>query len=159
MIRRDIYDLTEEPSGAVLRGLVEWAQSTAAQLGLIVHSPSVRLAPRAVDFLDRASPYLSSEREVAEWPGTRLIGGRRGILRVYRLTPELTQIFEATADRLYMWVNPGLPEDPHLLRDDGSVLLGTVSQEEDAWLELHESEFASLIGDVPWTADALRRRT
>jgi len=37
-----------------------------------------------------------------------------------------------------------LPEDPHLVRADGTPFLGSSSSEEDVWLELHDSEEATI---------------
>jgi hypothetical protein len=41
---------------------------------------------------------------------------------------------------LFQWVNLGSPEDLHLIRSDGTTVLGTIAQEEDAWMELDDGE-------------------
>jgi hypothetical protein len=158
MIQRNTYDLVDEPAGEALRELLTWTLSAATQLGLVVNSHNVRLSSRAVAFLEDASPHLVAINEVSEWPGTQIIGQRRAILRIYRYNLECMELFAATAERLYMWVNPGLPEDPHLLREDGSVVLGTVAQEDDGWMQLNTAEYDSLIRSVPWMAGALRQQ-
>jgi hypothetical protein len=158
MIQRNTYDLISEPADDVLRDLLVWALNFATQLGLVVHSRHVKLTSRAIAFLEEVDPYLRLTREVSEWPGTRLIGGRRGIVSIYRLTPDLIETFVDTADRLYRWVNPALPEDIHILRADGSVLLGTVTQEADAWMELSGDEFDSLVREIPGMAGVLRQQ-
>jgi hypothetical protein len=158
MIQRRTYDIVSEPSGVVLRQLLTWALGVATQLGLVVHSRSVKLSPSAVAFLGEMNPYLAATKEVGQWPGTQLIGDRRGILRLYRFGPASVEIFVSAADRLFTWVNPLLPEDPHLLRADGSVVLGTVTQEEDAWMELSNDEFETLVRDAPSVARLLRIR-
>ena len=148
-----------EPSGPLLTDILSWAMSFATQLGVVVHSGRVKLDQKAIAFFEAVDPYLLHSCEVNEWPGTRLIGARLGIVRIYALTPEFAEIFKNTGDALYMWVNPYLPEDPHLLRADGSVLLGTVTQERDGWMELSEDEFSSLVREVPWMATVLEQRS
>jgi hypothetical protein len=149
MIKRNIYDFTSEPASELFRELLVWALNFATHFGLVVHSIRVKLTSEALEFLEDVDPYLLLTRDVNEWPGIRLIGERRGILRFYRLTLEFIETFAETADMLYSWVNPSLPEDPHLLRADGSVLLGSVTQEADTWMELTIDEFESRIKEIP----------
>lgn len=96
---------------------------------------------------------------MTEWPGTRLIGG--GIARRYlfKLTYESLAIFIHSAQRLTDWVNPELPEDLHLLRNNGSTVLGNIAQEDDAWLELDQDEFGRLCSTTPhWTRSLLSEK-
>lgn len=156
MRERATYSIASEPSGPELRNILYWAANLATQLGVVVHSSRVKLQSKGTGFFNEVGPYLIDSYETNEWPGTRLVGSRLGIVRTYSLTRECADIFLNTSDRLYMWVNPYLPEDPHLLRADGSVLLGTITQERDCWMELHKDEYSSLVRDVPWTARALK---
>ncbi|WP_157181531.1 hypothetical protein [Actinopolymorpha alba] len=58
--------------------------------------------------------------------------------------PESLEELLTATDDLFKWVNPDLPEDLHFLRVDGSTVLGSVAQEEEAWLELDEVELQLL---------------
>jgi hypothetical protein len=52
---------------------------------------------------------------------------------------------------LFQWVNLGWPEDLHLIRSDGTTALGTIAQEEDAWMELDDGEVDQWRARVPAT--------
>jgi hypothetical protein len=57
---------------------------------------------------------------------------------------------------LFDWENPDLPDDPHFLRADGSVWLGSIIHERDAWLELTGEEFVALGQQAPSVVRILR---
>ena len=97
--------------------------------------------------------------DTASWPGTDLIGGRLSRRFLYRLTPEALDVLAEATSSLYEWVNPALPEDLHLLRGDESTVLGSVAQEEEAWIELDDDELAWWRQHVPAPArDMIRTR-
>jgi hypothetical protein len=67
---------------------------------------------------------------------------------MYRFEPSLVEIMEEVAGSLFGWIVP-LPEDPHLVRDDDSVWLGSIAHERDAWLELENGELDRLQDEFP----------
>jgi hypothetical protein len=144
MTVRIVYNLTERAQGDLYSSLLRTAAGMAATFGVIIRSPHVQLSRRAHALLDSLAPYRVSADAVTSWPGTQLVGGRVSQRHLFRLVPEsLEELLRATDD-LFMWVNPLLPEDLHFLRADGSTVLGSVAQEEDAWLELDEAELQHL---------------
>jgi len=150
------YELVRELTNGVLADMFQWAVGVASTVGLVVHSDRVVLGPRALALLERMDPYLVSKAAVTEWPGTQLIGGgRKAILRTYRFTNDSAGFIIAAADRLYAWVNPDLPEDIHLWRPDNSLLLGTITQEHAAWMNLTDDEYAALVSHAPELAGVL----
>ncbi|WP_344234779.1 hypothetical protein [Kribbella hippodromi] len=68
---------------------------------------------------------------------------------LFRLDAESLEVLVSSASSLYDWVNPMLPEDLHFLRSDGSVVLGTVAQEDDAWLQLTPAEYEGIAARIP----------
>ena len=90
-----------------------------------------------------------SEADVSEWPGTLLQDGTEH-LYCFSLTDQAIEVVCRHADGLYDWINPQLPEDMHLLRNDGSVLLGSTAIEEYSWMQLSEAEFYALTQAIPW---------
>lgn len=148
---RKVYDIQGRVSAAdyaaLLRGLAPFATS----FGLIVRSHAVKLADTALSVMQSLEPLLMSVQEVTKWPGTELIGGRRSSLYLYRLVPDSLDILIESASGLFQWVNPGLPEDLHLLRKDGATVLGTIAQEGDAWMELDDQEAEQWLAEAPAT--------
>lgn len=135
-----VYNLPANVARDDYAGLLTSLAPFAAAFGLIVHSRSVRLTEHAVSVLRSLEPLLLSERQTSTWPGTELVGDRTSTLYTYRLDPASTKVLINSAGSLFDWVNPALPEDLHLVRADGTTVLGTVAQEEDAWLELRPEE-------------------
>jgi hypothetical protein len=137
---RRVYAIVPKPEGDTYRALLAVVSTFAVHLGFIVRSTQVQLAQAATDVLRDLEPDLLTIDEVAAWPGTELKGGRRSRRFLYVLNAHsLGTVLDATDD-LYKWVNPGLPEDLHFLRLDGSPVLGSVAQDLDAWVERNDTE-------------------
>jgi hypothetical protein len=150
MTRRRQLDVSKRPLDSELyQALLQSAASLATVIGLIVRSDKVALTPHAVGLLRALAPYLIRTERVAEWPGTRLVGGRTSLHYLYRLTPESLAAISAAADDMFAWVNPELPEDIHFLRTDGTTVLGSIAQEDAVWLELDEDELHEMLTSAP----------
>jgi len=67
---------------------------------------------------------------------------------LYRYDSQVMRVMLAYPNRLFEWrAGSGLPDDPHLLRADGSAWLGSSTSHEDeevVWLNLTELEFEEL---------------
>ncbi len=68
---------------------------------------------------------------------------------LFRLDDASLDVLMSSAESLFDWVWPRLPEDLHFLRADGSTVLGTVAQADDAWLELTAVEYGAIAGRLP----------
>lgn len=141
MTPRRTLDAASPVRGDLYRELLEVLAPFASFAGLVVRSEHVRLAPGGLAVLARLNPCLVRGEDVTNWPGTELVGGRVSRRYLFSSTPDCVEVLIAAASQLSDWVNPSLPEDLHLLREDGTTVLGTVAQDEDAWLELEEQEF------------------
>lgn len=148
MTRLVIYDFIEEPAADLLRSLLIEASEFATTCGFVVQAdfPTNQRATRLATGLHS---YLKTSKEVASWPGTQLYGERRATHYEYAFSQHVAGLLLEAANGLYDWVAPDLPEDLHLLRQDGSVFLGSVAHERDAWLEAEGDEFARLAQNVP----------
>lgn len=154
-MKRMMFTFTEEPRGSVYDTLLEVGLTETERLGLIVQK--FRSYPPSMEqVLDTLSTYLIDTNDVSEWPGSRLLAGYKVQLRLYRFQPPVKDFLQFVATGLFDWENPELPDDPHLLRADGSTWLGCTVHEEDAWLELTSAEFADLQGKAPDLAAILR---
>jgi hypothetical protein len=146
---RRVITLAMPPTGRVHHDVLRSVASLSTVVGLVVRSPKVQLTTRAQSLLAALSPFLVANEEVDRWPGTELVGGRKSRRLLFRLEPASLDLLIAATTGLFDWVNPQLPEDLHLLRSDGTTVLGTVAQEEDAWLELDEDELRQLRSSAP----------
>jgi hypothetical protein len=148
MNERRFYDLPEvtgDDYGALLQGVAPLATT----IGLIIRSPLMRLTERADAVLATLQPFWLESEQVTSWPGTQLAGDRTSLRNLYQLNNESLVLLRRAATALSDWVNPQLPEDLHLLRADGSTVLGTVAQEEDAWVELTQEEVHQVAQTLP----------
>lgn len=104
-----------------------------------------QVAQSCTQFLDALSEYTVRVVDQKEWPGTKLM---RAAVPVFwfRPTPEVVTILKASVQGLYGWIFPNLPEDLAFYWPDGGLMLGTISHERLAFLNLEEEE-----------ADAFRR--
>jgi hypothetical protein len=147
-MERLIFDFNQEPQGDLLKSLLVGSAELATTCGLIVQGdfPATQSASRLAAGL---SPYAKDPKKVSSWPGTQLHDEGNAIQYQYVFSQPVAHLLFEAADHLYGWVSPDLPEDLHLLRQDGSVLLGSVAHEHDAWLEMGEDEFTRLTISVP----------
>jgi hypothetical protein len=145
---RLVYDFIEEPTADLLRYLLIEASEIATTCGFVVQT-DFPTNQRATRLATELHSYLKTSKEVASWPGTQLYGESRAIRYEYAFSQHVAGLLSEAADGLYEWVAPDLPEDLHLLRQDGSVFLGSVAHERDAWLEADHEEFARLAQSVP----------
>lgn len=74
------------------------------------------LSDRATDLLRRLEPFLIGCEETSETTGSVLLSGDTITLCTYRLVPEAAALLRESADRLYDWAEPELPQDLCLLR-------------------------------------------
>lgn len=149
------FDLLEEPSGEIWQRLLDRSLAVCDFLQLVVHHGQP-LDASGQDVLRRLHSFLVSDQEEREWPGTILYGHTARVLR-FRYTPESMNILSGAADRLYAWVQPGLPEDLALLREDLSPWLASISHERDAYFELAGGEENWITEQLPELA--IQQRT
>jgi hypothetical protein len=98
--------------------------------------------------LEEPEPFLLSRTDESEWPGTRLFDETASVSK-FLLRAETVKVLGMVAEGLFEWVQPNLPEDLCILRDDDSQWLVTIAHERDAYLELCDNERGMLLGEVP----------
>ena len=144
---RKTFELAAEPRGQTYHDLMYRAFPWCAELLFVVVAPGAGVDPLLASgrkLIAELEPYLASESDEREWPGTRLESGGTGHVYRYRLHPEVLDLVTGATDRLFGWSPPALPQDVALLRGDGSPFLATVTQEGWASLSLDDDERASL---------------
>jgi hypothetical protein len=147
-MERLIFNFSEEPREDLLESLLLTSTELATTCGFVVQG-DFPTSQRATRLAAGLRPYAKSSEKVSSWPGTQLHSEGNAIQYRYDFSRPVAELLFEAADRLYDWISPDLPEDLHLLRQDGSVLMGCVAHEHDAWLEMDESEFLQLAKNVP----------
>lgn len=98
------------------------------------------------EVLRRLGEHLFDADEVDACPGSLMYGDGTLDRCLFRLDDVSLEVLTSSAENLFDWVWPRLPEDLHFLRADGSTVLGMVAQEGDAWHELTRLEYEGSLG-------------
>ena len=114
----------------------------------IVQRHEQGMEPEAVTLLSELKPFLRDEREVSEWPGTKLFAGM-ATLREYELTEPSHLVLIGAARGLYDWCQPRRPEDLVLWRAEGEPWLVSIAHERDGYLVLSPSEWGEIVERSP----------
>jgi len=149
-----IFDIVSEPVDGTYRQLLAQCRKYSSTAILVLRDPD-DLSPVASGLLNRIQPWCISKDKRSEWPGT-IMRNFLATVYTYRLDPALVTELQTVATGLYQWIQPELPEDPCLLRPDGTPLLVTIAHERDAYLIVSQQEVDSLLSTVPGLA--LHRR-
>lgn len=121
---------------------------------LFVVRPRPALDSRGDSVLEILQGSLVDSYEATEWPGTRLLVGSA---RVYVVKLDVAvDILARVAGGFFDWRQPSLPEDLSLLREAREPCLVTISHEKDGYLDLTDSEFATLEEELPTVVARLR---
>jgi hypothetical protein len=140
--------ITRKPVGDTYAELLGSLTPFAATFGLVMGAYSTRVPKLQPALLDALSPYLLSEEVVSEWPGGQIEGPRRARRNRYTFNSDTISVLLTFSESLYDWQFPLLPNDLHLLRSDGTTVLGSISVEDEAWLELSETELERWCANV-----------
>lgn len=151
-----VYDIVSPVVGEDYRELLRAVAPAAKVFGLMDHA-GTGLHETGPEVMRRLGEHLFDADEVRAWPGSLMYGEGTLDRYLFRLDDVSLEVLTSSADNLFDWVWPRLPEDLHFLRADGSTVLGMVAQEDDAWLELSGLEYEAVFGRLP-AGTRLRRR-
>lgn len=149
-----VFTFTEEPSGWLYQELLD-ACVKYCDVGLLVERPSIGLSEKGTMFLERLRPWIREEKPLAEWPGT-ILYGHTALVRFFAFNPESAIVLKESAEALYDWQQPTLPEDLCLLRPGGTPWLVTIAHERDGYLKISEEERDRFAKELPELAVILR---
>jgi len=164
MENRATFDLLAEPIGDLYRKLLDFAVNEC-RTALLVVRKRPPLTPQGLALVNRLKPFLASKEECTAWPGTgsadkddhELVAlVEPASVRRYDYVPQCAELLKQATDRLYAWLQPELPEDLCLLRDDGSEWLVTIAHEHDSYLCLSAEEHTRLVDAIPQLGPRLR---
>jgi hypothetical protein len=142
-----MIEVTGEPSGIVLRAILEFALDRKMS-ALLVERPKLGLAASGVQLLQQLKPFTIETSPRSEWPGTCLLDDKASVSRVGLNTHSVGLLLSAT-DHLYGWRQPALPEDLCLIRADNQPWLASISHEEDCYFQMTEDEKRAFLDEKP----------
>lgn len=126
-----MIDIIAEPTGDVYASLLAFARTQCATFSLVWRN-DLPIASEAHVVSASLANDLIGEGLATEWPGTRVLDEPR-LLRRYRFSATALDTL-VQAPGLYSWCAPARPEDLALYAGDGSVWLGSIAHERDAFL-------------------------
>ena len=135
-----------EPAGSVYRDLLTAALDRCDSFSLVWRD-QFTFDGHAQRLEEELRPWLLSTTRGNRWPGTELLG-HSATIRFYRFDEAVLEILASTQG-LYSWLAPSRPEDLALYKDDGSLWLGSVAHERDAWLEVSPLEARAITDRAP----------
>ena len=143
------FDLIAEPRNGEYEALLRLSRAACVRFSLIQRLGSgTGFGPSAQRVLDDLKPHLAVERQVSEWPGTRLLDDV-ACLREYQVSHESIGLLMRATSGLYEWRQPERPEDLILWRDSAHPWLVSIAHERDSWLLATRAEYDQLIAAAP----------
>jgi hypothetical protein len=143
------YSISGGIAPNVYNALLDCSLGACSSFLLVVQSPD-ELEPTATAVLTRLQPFAQRTAIEHEWPGTRVpLDGQGVLVHRFRLTAEAVAVLRDAATAFSDWQEPRLPEDPAFLREDGSTWLGTITHEDNVFLELSSAEKQVLVDAIP----------
>lgn len=146
-MERRVFDFIEEPSGVILRRLIQELRRYSSTATLVLRD-DLELSESGRAIVARLERRLLARKRGAPWPWAELLDPH-AILLHFKLDDVIVEEILRASDGLYGWQQPSLPENLALLRDDGTTILGSVTHEHDSWLQVAYQEFESIVRAVP----------
>lgn len=144
---KEIFNLENQLTSNDYKLLIFSLIGYAPYFSLVTQDP-LELSLKGKEILKNLSPFLVSEGDVTEWPGTKLYHGTAKNY-VYKLSQESASILLNYTNDIFDWGQPDLPEDLCLLRDDYTALFVSISHENDVYFELTSEDVRMMDKLVP----------
>jgi hypothetical protein len=120
-----------------------------AKMGFLV-SLTTSPSPAKEQLLAELGPHSLKTKETHEWPGVRVPASLPpALLHSFSFSDSTALLLYKHCPELFGWQDRGLPCDLHLRDGNGNVLMGSITAENDAWLELSTSDWAGVVGRWP----------
>jgi len=139
---KKIYVCNEQLNEDNYKMLLSSLVSYVPYFSLVVRE-TLTLDSKGQEVLDLLKPFLISEDNVSEWPGTKLYDGTAKLF-IFILNTKTISILLDFSNNIFDWVQPSLPEDLCLLRNDKAGLFISISHEKDFYFELTNKEYIKL---------------
>ncbi len=147
------HESVTEPRGQEYDQLLIWLAARFDQ-ALLVRRLDQPIYGSGLDLLNQLEPHLIEKTLSSEWPGTVLYGHEAEVIR-FNLNDMSLRILLRSAQGLFEWQQPELPEDLSVLRNDGEAVLLSIAHEELWVLALADRELSQLEAEAPSVFAAL----
>ncbi len=144
---KKIYNLRTEPTKEIYRKLLLYSLKYCGSFILVLRS-TILQSPSAKKIIKKLEPYVLKISEDSEWPGTKLTDNTATVYK-FKLNRSTLKLLLESAQSLYSWIQPNLPEDLCIIRLNNEPLLVTISHEKDGYLELTPVEKEDLLTKIP----------
>lgn len=144
---KKIYNLRTEPTKEIYRKLLLYSLEYCDSFILVLRS-TIPQTPSAKKIIKKLEPYVLKISEDSEWPGTKLTDNTATVYK-FKLNRSTLELLLESAQSLYSWIQPNLPEDLCIIRHNNEPLLVTISHEKDGYLELTPVEKEDLLIKIP----------
>lgn len=142
-------DFREPISGDLYAAFLAYSRRIARSMCLIVEDEA-RMSANVSQVLEQLKPWGLSRELVLEWPGTRIEDCDQAAVRYeFEYSDSVVAVMTGAASSIDSWRSPLLPEDPHLMRADGSLWFGATTTEGWSWLETLPDEMGELLKALP----------
>ena len=141
-----------EPRGPAFRELLGVLVGRATTVGLLISRGDTSAQGQRL-FEALAGKALGSS-ETRSWPGSEIpkwASPRRQ--HIFHFDDEAADVLFAHCPDLSGWQYRALPDDLHLVAADGSVVLGSITSEDDAWVELPRDSWTALVAGTAHLED------
>jgi hypothetical protein len=136
-----------EPKGRAFHELLHVFVGRAGSGGLVLDDPSPRAETQ--ELLAALGSKALREEETRRWPGSEVPEwAPASVLYTFSYDADVAEILFAHCPELFGWQQCRLPCNFHLRAPDGSVLLGSLTAEDDAWVELSPKEWRALVDET-----------
>ena len=120
----EYWELTENPSGEVYKNLID-VLCTYSDTFYFITRKELRYNPL---ILEQFEPYIIETYKTKEWANT-LTAGPPATVYLIQSNPETCKILQQSANSLYEWVAPNLPEDLTFIKNNFEWFTCTTHEE------------------------------
>jgi len=138
--------IESEPKDKVYRDLIDLAFDICDEFLLVVRNDL--FFNQNVDYLlEKLKPSLIKTKDVYQWPGTILAGGKPAKIYYYKADNNVKTTIKIATNSLYSWVQPDLPEDLSFIKN-GEYWLVTTSHEFESYINTDDKEEILKISNI-----------
>lgn len=139
----EIYD---NPKDEVYRALIDYAVKKCTKF-VLVEVKQISSSNNVKKVLNALEPYLINKIKSDRWPGT-ISGSDNNLVYTYEFNERSAKILKESANSLFSWVQPNLPEDLSFITEDGKEWLVNTAHEKMASLQIDEEEAKLLSNSI-----------
>jgi hypothetical protein len=137
-----LYYVDSNLKGQTYKEFLQFAFNICDEF-ILVRRYDIDLASNALSTLDALEPFLIEMNKKSSWPGTTLLEQTADIYR-YKTVNEAQRILSTSANSLFSWVQPSLPEDLCFVKKQIPWAENTAHEERCIFRNLSDSELLQL---------------